>query len=667
MISGRTSLSVLAIIGSLLVAPLSTARPLTKAETPVCKSVQHCLEIVERHDFESFDYDVLREEFSRFGDTGKKQLFKAMAGKNTDLSKHATLLLYYLDFNFSTDEVNDIADQWPHGGVEALAALMLKQYTPTIRQAAISTLTNADENVRFWSREILKFGEMSSNVSHTQIQGFEPTLAAFETLKAAAFTDPTPDITNFIAQYPVEKSQPILSVLLSSKSSGVVNAALNGLYESDKKTSFKFLRESVSRLNNSDEKTALAIAGAVRAQYYETQDREFITFASRMLTDKSASDTEALVGADILMGLERGTKLPETDIAMKGLESALAAHGTVPSYYLGGLKQKFGSQLARGLNLFWASFAEPVSPNKSIFVSELSRFPANETVLKILQSALGDKNDWRVVAEASRVVSENELTTLKPSLEKIADKYPVLEARAAVLSALDSLSSKGPIRYIEASLEWQKKLIKNAKTCPVNAFDFKDQSVQLPYFETTQIAYFRKTTRSILSSAVSTGGGWLAGYDFGEFSGGLVYYDNLTGTGRMIYGQADPNESASEYYVPNIIGIVPKVRQPVGHYGEGYWAFSGIDHFGSEGAVLSVSVQPDGIQVKRHFQLPQAPQAIERLEDNSLLIGFGDKPEGNNMPEYLLSYYPPPLRLLPDGTVVPGCSDLPALKTQASP
>ncbi|WP_416878090.1 hypothetical protein [Litorimonas sp.] len=638
---------------------------MTSAEETVCKNIRHCLDILKRHNPNEFDYQVLKNEFSGFGKTGKNRLLKAMAENDSDLSKNAAILLSLSSYELSAADLKRLTDKWPNGDIDSLANLMIHEYSPPIRQAAIATLGSPDQDIAFWSRKILKFGEMKSRLGESKITDFKPSPELFDLLSEAARANPTKEITQFLAQFPSEQSQPILKDLLSSQSSEVVHAALNGLYVSDRESSIGFLQETVSQLKTGEENIALAIADAVRTQHGDTQDETFIAFAKQILTDSTSSQLETMVGADILMGQGPDIKLPETQMTLIGLKGALAAHGTVPLFYMSGLSQKLGSNIETGLDLLWSAFEQQVSPNRSDFVKALSSIPTNETLLKIIQAALENEADWQVVAHAAEVASTKKLSALEPFLNQVAEAHPVLMARAAALAALDSLSDD-KTNYSESRHVWEQKLAGDAKWCSVKAHNFKTESSQLPYFNSVPMAYARQTTRTFLTSALSTGTGWLAGYDLGEFSGGLIYYDNRTGTGKLIYGQAHPDDTGKEYYAPNIVGITPKIQRPLGQYGEEYWAFSGLNHFGSDGAILSVSVRSEEVDVKRHFQLPKAPKAIKRLEDDSFLIGFGKKPEGNAS-DYAPSISHPPLRLMPDGEVVPGCTKPPNYTIKATP
>jgi len=62
-------------------------------ESRVCKNLRHCVDIVERHDPDSFDYQVLNGEFQRFGKKGKASLINMLASKDeTDIRRAQAVL-----------------------------------------------------------------------------------------------------------------------------------------------------------------------------------------------------------------------------------------------------------------------------------------------------------------------------------------------------------------------------------------------------------------------------------------------------------------------------------------------------------------------------------------------------------------------------------------------
>lgn len=70
----------------------SASNPLSAAEQQVCRSLSHCLSIVDAHPADSFDYGVLAAEFRRFGETGRDALLQKIE-KGGTLALHAADLL----------------------------------------------------------------------------------------------------------------------------------------------------------------------------------------------------------------------------------------------------------------------------------------------------------------------------------------------------------------------------------------------------------------------------------------------------------------------------------------------------------------------------------------------------------------------------------------------
>ena len=91
----------LCLIGLL---PTWAANPLSRAEQTVCRNLSHCLSILDDHPHDSFDYAVLAQEFTRFGDRGRKALIKRVSqgdtAKNRSASHAADLISIMPDEHF---------------------------------------------------------------------------------------------------------------------------------------------------------------------------------------------------------------------------------------------------------------------------------------------------------------------------------------------------------------------------------------------------------------------------------------------------------------------------------------------------------------------------------------------------------------------------------------
>ena len=54
------------------------AANLTPNERNICPTLRVCIDIIGRHDAAEFDYDVLEDQFRRFGPSGRKALFDVL-------------------------------------------------------------------------------------------------------------------------------------------------------------------------------------------------------------------------------------------------------------------------------------------------------------------------------------------------------------------------------------------------------------------------------------------------------------------------------------------------------------------------------------------------------------------------------------------------------------
>lgn len=91
--------------------------PLTPAEQRVCRSLNHCLKIIDAHPHDSFDYAVLAEEFRRFEPKGRDALLRKIK-KGGQSAGHAADLLALTRDASALPRLSDMAarsDEPSHG------------------------------------------------------------------------------------------------------------------------------------------------------------------------------------------------------------------------------------------------------------------------------------------------------------------------------------------------------------------------------------------------------------------------------------------------------------------------------------------------------------------------------------------------------------------------
>ncbi|WP_189497694.1 hypothetical protein [Algimonas arctica] len=105
------------MIGVLSPLTVMAANPLTPAEQPVCRSLNHCLEIVKTHPHDSFDYAVLAAEFARFGQKGYDALIRMIAKSHKKAGNAADLLAVSQDYS-SIKKLNYVVETAPLVGAK---------------------------------------------------------------------------------------------------------------------------------------------------------------------------------------------------------------------------------------------------------------------------------------------------------------------------------------------------------------------------------------------------------------------------------------------------------------------------------------------------------------------------------------------------------------------
>lgn len=131
---------------------------------------------------------------------------------------------------------------------------------------------------------------------------------------------------------------------------------------------------------------------------------------------------------------------------------------------------------------------------------------------------------------------------------------------------------------------------------------------------------------------------WLVGYDRGEFGGALAAHDYATGEAALLLDT-------------NTLAVLPPAPPALGQTPDAVWVFAGMSAMGRGNTqIYSVATDAETPPVL-HADLPGWTHAIHRLDDGSLHLSF----HPSDADDIALQRYHPPLRLMPDGTLRPGC------------
>ena len=246
------------------------AKPLSKAELNVCKSIRQCVDIVSRHGPESYDYAVLSQEFMRFGQTGRSALLKMMTSKNAAKSIRAQKLLAQSYFRFPPEEQRLIAAFWPNSDPYTLRPLILRLYSPLMRNTLIRTAAESDKMFRDLSLDILKSGEAGilKNKNVEQMR-FQPKPTLFVPLTKAVAKNPSIELIGFLTTYPIDDVAPILIQNLGHKEPNIVMAAYTALIQADAASAEIILIDHIE--NAADPQNILALTSLLKADLSDTE------------------------------------------------------------------------------------------------------------------------------------------------------------------------------------------------------------------------------------------------------------------------------------------------------------------------------------------------------------------------------------------------------------
>lgn len=661
-------------------AQSASAKALTPAEIRVCSSLKHCLEIVETHNPQSFDYRVLSAEFARMGDKGRKALINSLDGKNKDSAVRAAYLLNHNGFRFTPNDQRQIAAYWregiPSAKPNALKGVVMQLYSPLMRRAAVATLAHQDQARREASQDLIERGEFifSMTSGNNESSAFKADADLFVPLSRGVMQDPTPTLIEFISAYPAHQSRPILRRLFLSEDRRITEAAYMALKEQDSNAAFRMLVGHIKSLKDDDVPRAQNLGFLISGLNESRNDTFYTDFSLQLLGDKELRLAGRFVGLDALLKQSSGlsekneiTPLPQNlaqAVEWRSiLRQALIRPAKLPSIYFHDLDEKLGTQFKDTAPLFWNALQNTASPERAAFLGNFQSEDLSPNILIILNDALNDVADWEVSALAARILGQNGAATTAPKLSFLADTHPIYATQVNAKAALDALKGQN---FNVRKLHWAQALLDKAPYCSVENYNFREDARQLPFFDETKMAYGYPTMRRFLTSAIATDSGWLAGYDYGEFSGGLIAYDNLSGDGQLIYGLKDMDpDIQNDFYTPNVIAIAPKNKVPLGQTSNDFWVITGLSHLVmNEARILSVTKTGSMFDIKYHAKLPKVPSAIQILNDGSLALSFGEKPDLKRVAKYknefsklyeLLSYNPP-LRLLPSGQIMRHCS-----------
>ena len=482
------------------------------SESIVCKTVRHCVDIVERHAPDSFDYQVLNGEFQRFGKQGKTALLNMLASKDETDMRRAQAVLAKGQTLLTPDEQRKVAALWPRGDLETHAKIMQSALSPLMRARVIETLSHENPQIRKLSRDII-----AATVARNMDFPLRPE--DFGRLAKGLLDDPTPALVDLISNFDTAKTKPVFIRLLKSTDGPSLTATYEQLHKQNPEEAFKTLVATLYGLKDSQAENAFALSHLLRKRHAKREDGFYLKFAKDLTEDNEMSLMGRLAGFDAIMQSADAPPLSDPNKYSDIIKIALQNHdeNDLPAGYLIYMPRHAANNSDIWLTAYWEHFRPQTSEQKVGFIRLVGAF---ETPIakNILLQALNDKGDWRIIQSAALPLGRMKY---EPALSKLKElsNHPIMTVQIAVLTALDGIktdSMKGRSAF------WKTKLTAQPGYCSAKPKNFKDDAKGLPFFDLIDLGFVAGgDKRRFVSTIAPTKNGYLVGFDAGPRGGDL--------------------------------------------------------------------------------------------------------------------------------------------------
>ena len=620
---------------------LGTSAQAAANEAIICKTVRHCVDIVERHAPDSFDYQVLNGEFQRFGDKGKAAILNMLASKNETDIRRAQAVLARGQTLLTPNEQRKVAALWPRGDLDTHAKIMKSALSPLVRARMIETLSHEDPQVRKLSRDII-----AATVKRKMNFPLRPE--DYGRLAKGLLDDPTPALVDLMSNFESARTKPVFLRLLKSTDGPTLNAAYQKLHAENAEEAFKALVATLYDLKDNQAQTAFAISHTLRQRHTAREDGFYLNFAKDLAEDSEMSLMGRLAGFDAVMQSEIPPKLTEPKNYKDVINSALSNRDMLPIGYLQNLPRQAEGQSDIWLAAYWDYFRMQIGEQKLDFIRLVGSFET-EAAKNILFEALGDKGDWRIIQSATLPLGRLRYKQAESKLKELS-KHPVMAVQIASLTALDGIKTgimKGRTAF------WKNTLTAQSGYCSALPKNFKDEAKGLPFFDLTDLDFTAGgDKRRFVSTIAPTKEGYLVGFNAGTRGGDLRYFENISGRSSPLKNQLS---NVSE----NITAIIPVTPPPLGQYANHFWVIAQDKGQKDQAKLYRLNILKDGFKIHYQAELPHRVTALSPQKNGDIFMSFYKeyaKPTDVN----------PPLLLSPNGAIRRACSN-PADTAEALP
>lgn len=600
-------------------------------ESIICKNVRHCVDLVERHAPDSFDYQVLNSEFQRFGPKGKAALLNMLASKDETDMRRAQAVLAKGRVLLTPDEQRKVAALWPRGDIQTHAKIMKSALSPLMRARLINTLSDTNPQVRKLSR-----GLLAQTVAMKMDFPLKPE--SYGQIARALLEEPTPALVTLMANFEPAKTAPIFIRLLGSKDGPTLSAAYEQLYIQNPETAFKTLVATLYALKEDQAETAFALSYVLRRRHESREDGFYLKFAKDLVEDPEMSLMGRVAGFDAILQSEGAPLLSDPNKYHDIIKLALKKHNVLPDGYLWNMPRQAGEKSDMWLDTYWTHLRPKVSEQKLDFIRLVGGFET-QAAKNILLEALDEQGDWRIIQAATLPLGRIGYKAAITKLEAISD-HPIMAVQIASLTALDGIKTG---KMTGRPAYWRKKLTSQSGYCSASPKNFKDEAKGLPFFDLVDLEFKAAgDKRRFVSVIAPTKDGYIVGFNAGRNGGDLRYYDNLSGDSLALKSKLSKSTG-------NIAAIMPVTPAPLGQYAKAFWVVAEDAGPTNQAKLYRLSEADGDFQIRYQAELPHRVSAFAPQPNGDIFMSFykqGAKPADVN----------PPLILSPNGAIRRACS-----------
>lgn len=590
----------------------------------ICLSLASCLNILDTHTPNSFDYDLLAADLDRFGTEAQSELLERFFEKNGPFRGKALAALARSARLLPPDAQRRMTSLWlnyPDEGdlsIDDFARLMTRHVSPMVRSAVIDSLQSPRADIRRASHDLL-----------TRIGGLNMTMALrpgdIKKIAQALERNPHPSLASILKADKSVSAEAVLASGLKTSDAPTLGAFYQTLYDIDRERAFRALVATLYGLKL-DGGNALALAEVLLQRHKNRPDGFYMSFASDLIQDEDMSPMGRMVGLDAVLRSAQVKSIQAAGIDLEAYRLGLKAHagrGRIPMTYFDAV-----AVLGKKAPDNWLAALLDYVPQDDLEGQRrlLQVAGAFDTALAkdIARTAFKEQKDHRrfmaaLFARTAQAKTPKQKSALMATARRIAETHPLSVVRQAADLSVRALKTKNPRGSLPTlKLTPLRAFNKGEKSCAVQGYDFAKTAQTMPYFEGGVLPSGTPVLRAWLKAGQRMPRSWLAGYSTPKGEGGLIAYDIET-------GRAENLMTAVSAIHQNIQAILPFGSPELGQNESSFWIIGGL---GYDAGLYRAVHTGRKVDIRLALVLPAVPRGVTRGNKGEIVMAFGD----NNPP-----------------------------------